>query len=277
MIVAQVDTGPLETFGRQAAEFLPEFLAFLAILVIGYLVAKAIAKIVDKVLERVGFDRAVERGGIRKALGRTQYDASDLLSKLILYTLMLFVLQMAFGVFGPNPVSDLIYAVIAYLPLVFAAIVVVVVASAVAAAVREIVDVALGGLSYGRLLANVSSIAIIAIGVFMALNLLNIAPAIVNGLFYATLAIIAGSAIIAIGGGGIQPMRAQWEKALNRLEQEAPRIKEQAQSTTKEDVKARAELRKRQASGVAQEPTAETQVIETQTIRLPEEETTGRR
>ena len=67
------------------------------------------------------------------------------------------------------------------------------------------------------------------VGIFAALNQLSIAPAIINGLFYALLAVVTGSAIVAIGGGGIVPMRAQWEKALGRLEQEAPRIRAEAE------------------------------------------------
>jgi len=84
------------------------------------------------VLERVGFDRAVERGGVKKALESSQYDASDVVSKIIFYGLFLLVLQMAFGVFGPNPVSDLLRDVIAYIPKVIVAIIIVVIASAIA-------------------------------------------------------------------------------------------------------------------------------------------------
>ncbi|MBA2527205.1 MAG: hypothetical protein H0V18_15705, partial [Pyrinomonadaceae bacterium] len=43
------------------ATFLPKLVGFLLILIIGYFIAKAIAKLVDGVLERVGFDRMVER------------------------------------------------------------------------------------------------------------------------------------------------------------------------------------------------------------------------
>ncbi len=47
--------------------------------------------------------------------------------------------------------------------------------------------------------------------------------------WHAALAIIVGSSVIAIGGGGITPMRSQWEKALNKLEQEAPQMRQQTQ------------------------------------------------
>ena len=42
--------------------------------------------------------------------------------------------------------------------------------------------------------------AILVIGIFAALDQLQIAPVIVNGLFYALLAIIVGVAIVAFGG-----------------------------------------------------------------------------
>jgi hypothetical protein len=207
---------------------LPKALIALVILVVGYFLAKLIARGVDAVLERVGFDRLVERGGIKRALERTNFDASDIVAKIVFYTLVLFVLEMAFSAFGPNPVSAILTAIIAYLPNIFVAMIIVVVTAAVARGVKQLVSVATGTLSYGRMLANIASIAVLIVGIFAALDQLKIAPAIVQGLFYSALAIVVGSAIIAIGGGGIVPMRAQWEKFLGRVEQEAPRLKAEA-------------------------------------------------
>jgi hypothetical protein len=208
--------------------FIPKFLGFLAILIIGYVVVKAIAKVADKALERVGFDKAVERGGIKKAMAKSQYDASDIVSKIVFYALFLFVLQMAFGVFGTNPVSDLIEGVIAYLPKVLAAIAIIVVMSAVAAAAKVLIQNLLGGLSYGKALANVAAGAISAVAVFAALSQLQIAPAIVNGLFYGLLALVVGSGIIAIGFGGVQAMSGVWASAIDGIKAEAPNMKQAA-------------------------------------------------
>lgn len=228
MLAVEFSQG-VEDAWADVATFVPKFLGFLAILLIGYVVAKAISKIADKALERAGFDKAVERGGIKKALAKSQYDASDIVSKVIFYGLFLLVLQMAFGVFGTNPVSDMIAGVIAYIPKVFAAIVIVVIAAAVATAARELITNSLGGLDYGTTLANVAAIAIATVGVFAALSQLEVAPAIVNGLFYAILAVVTGSAIVAIGGGGIQPMRQRWERSLQKYDAEKPRIRQQMQ------------------------------------------------
>lgn len=207
------------------AAFLPKLVAFLVILLIGYFVAKMLEKVLDKVLESVGFDRWVERGGVKRALDQSQYDASSILAKIVFWAGMLFVLQLAFSVFGPNPISELIRSTIAYLPNVFVAILIIVIASAIAAAVKDIVQASIGGLSYGRALAMSASVAILAVGIFAALNQLRIAPEIVNGLFYALLAIIVGSAVVAIGGGGIPTMRRYWERSANHADRETENIR----------------------------------------------------
>ncbi|CAN5419439.1 hypothetical protein BH18ACT16_BH18ACT16_04480 [soil metagenome] len=230
------------------ATFLPKLIGFLLILVIGYFIAKAVSKIVDKVLEKVGFDKAVEKGGVGKALEKSQYDASSILGRIVFYALFLFVLQLAFGVFGPNPISQLITGVIAYLPNVFVAILIVVIGAAIAAAFKEVIEASLGGLSYGKALAMAVSVMILSIAIFAALDQLNIAENIVIGLFYAALAIIVGSSIVAIGGGGIKTMSKYWERASQKAEEESANLKEEA-SGSKERIVERAQERKEQATG----------------------------
>ena len=228
------------------ATFLPKLFGFVLILVIGYFIAKVIARVIDKVLERVGFDRAVQRGGVGRALEKSKYDASSLLGKVVFYALMLFVLQLAFGVFGPNPVSTLIQGVIAYLPNVFVAIVIIVVGAAIAAAVKEIIEASLGGLSYGRGLALGASVAVLVITGFAALDQLNIAENIVNGLFYALLAIVVGVAVVAIGGGGIRTMSNYWERTADRADSQTGSIRREAQGA-QDRIQERAQERAQQA------------------------------
>ena len=209
--------------------FAPKVLMFVVIIVAGYFIAKIACKVINAILERVRFDNLVERGGIKSALDRSQYDASDILAKLVFYAIFLFALQLAFGIFGPNPISALLTSVIAYLPNVFVAIVIVILASAIATGVKSILAASLSSFSYGRAISVAAAGLIVALGIFAALDQLNIAPAIVNGLFYACLAIVAGSAIVAIGGGGIEPMREQWNRAIDKIEAEGPQIAQHLQ------------------------------------------------
>jgi hypothetical protein len=236
----------IEDAWSDIASFVPKFIGFLIILLVGYFVAKFIAKAVGAILERVGFDKAVERGGIKKVLDKSEYDASDIVGKIVFYALFLIVLQMAFGVFGSNPISDLLEGVIAYLPKVIAAILIIVIASAIGAAAREVIDASLGELSYGKSLANGVGVAILVVGTFAALNQLQIAPAIVTGLFYAVLAIVVGVTVIAVGGGGISPMRSRWENTLAKYDAEKPKLQQAAQGS-KDRITQRAQERADQA------------------------------
>ena len=223
-------TNGLSNAWSNVATFVPKLLVFLIILIAGWLIAKVITKAISVVLTRVGFDRAVERGGIKRALESSKYDASDILAKIVYYALMLFVLSTAFGVFGTNPISTYLHAVIAYLPLVFVAIVIVIIASALAAAAKALIENSLSGLPYARVLSNVASGLILAFGFIAALDQLHVATNVVNAVLYATLAAMVGVVIVAVGGGGIKTMARRWEAAASKYDQEKPRIAEAARN-----------------------------------------------
>lgn len=227
MLAIDIQSGLSEAWER-IATFVPKFLGFLAILLIGYIIAKLLAGLVDRLLERVGFDGWVERGALKTALERSRFDASDILSVVTFWAIFLIALQLAFGVFGPNPVSDLIEGIIAYLPNLFVAVVILVIVSALAKVVTDLLSAALGAVTGGEWIARGAGVAILVIGIFAALNQLQIAPAIVNGLFYALLAIIVGVAIVAFGVGGIQTARGYWERVSRRAEMKASEIRQQA-------------------------------------------------
>lgn len=243
MVVAQINVREgVESAWESVITFVPKLLAFLVILLVGILIAKVVERLLNAILERVGFDRLVERGGLKQALARSKFDASDILAKIVFYMLVLITLQLAFGVFGPNPISNLLQGLIAFLPKLLVALLIIVITAAIATAVKSIVENTLGGLSYGRILALVASVAIWVVGIAAALNQIEIAPEIVNGLFYALLALVVGVAIVAIGGGGIQPMRERWQRALTKMDQEAPRIKQEAQAGQRTPTEIRQEI-----------------------------------
>jgi hypothetical protein len=230
MPVAFSYTTGLSNAWSNVATFVPKLVVFLIILLVGWLIAKAVTKVISAVLTRVGFDRAVERGGIKKALEKSKYDASDILAKIVYYAIMLFVLSTAFGVFGRNPVSTYLHAVIAYLPLVFVAIIIVIIAAAIAAAAKALIENTLSGVSYARVLGNAASGLILAFGIIAALDQLHVATSVVNAVLYAALAALVGVVIVAVGGGGIRTMSQRWESAAMTYDREKPRIAESARN-----------------------------------------------
>ncbi|MEO8291903.1 MAG: hypothetical protein ABI635_02090 [Actinomycetota bacterium] len=227
MLAIEWDQGFNDAWTR-IATFVPKLVGFLVILIIGYFIAKALARIVEALLERIGFDGWVERGSLKPALERSKFDPSDIVGVIVFWTVFLIALQLAFGVFGPNPVSDLIKGIISYLPNVLVAVIILVIAAAIAKVVTDILTATLGSVQGGTWMARGAGMAILVVGIFAALNQLQIAPEIVNGLYYAILVIVAGSAIVAVGGGGIKTMQRYWERATANLERTGSQIKQNA-------------------------------------------------
>ena len=182
-------------------------LGFFLILLIGWFVAKALAKATDALLERVGFDGWVERGSVKAAFDRSKTDASDLIGVIVFWTVFLITLQLAFGIWGPNPISDLLAGVIGYLPNLIVAVIILVIAAMLARVVTDILTPTLGAVQGGETIARLAGLAILVLGIFAALDQLEIAPMIVAGLFYALLVVIVGSLVVAFGGGGIPVAR----------------------------------------------------------------------
>ncbi len=224
--------GPVTDGFRTVMTFIPKLLGFLLILIVGYFIAKIIAKIVDKLLERVGFDRAVERGGIKKALSKSQYDASDIVAKLVFFAIFIPFLSAAVGTLGIQALQEPLSAFIALIPKIIVAIVLVVIGAVIAGAVKSFIQNALGGLSYGKVLANAASILVLLVFLKAALDQVGIATTVTGPILVAILATVAGVIIVGAGGGLIKPMQGRWESMLNNAAQEKSKIQAQASSGT---------------------------------------------
>lgn len=230
-VLAQIDvSGSLRDGLSTVTTFVPKFLLFLLILLIGWFVARVLRRVVIKLLEKVGFEGAVERTGMSRALSGSKYNASGLIGAIVYYAILLVALQIAFGVFGGNQVSSLLAAIVAFLPKVIVAIIIIVIAAAIARAVRDVIASSLGALSYGRLLANAVSVFIIGLGVIAALNQMQIAVTVTTPVLIAVLATVGGVIVVGVGGGLVRPMQQRWERVLARAEAEAPQAKAHAEA-----------------------------------------------
>lgn len=210
----------IQNLVNTVAHSIPKILVFIVILIVGYIVARVIMKIIQTVLERVHFDHFAERGVVGQALARGPYTASKLVAKVFYYAVLLIVLQMAFGVFGTNPISTLLNGIVAWLPKAAVAIILIVIASAIAKVVKDLITGALGGLSYGRFIASAASVLILAIGAIAALNQVGIASAVTTPILIMVLGTVGAILAIGVGGGLIRPMQGRWERMLSAAERE---------------------------------------------------------
>ena len=224
-------TDALAQLLRTLAETAPKVALFLLFLAGGYILAKFISRIVTNLLLKAGFNRLIDKAHLNRALNGNY--GHELAGKLAFYAVLLVALQLAFGVFGPNPISHLITSVIAFLPRLAVALALVVVASTIAHAVKGLVTNAIGGLSYANILANAAKVFVIALGVIAALNQVGVALTVTLPVLIAVLATASGILIVGAGGGLIKPAQARWERLLEATEAEAETDTEaEAEATT---------------------------------------------
>jgi hypothetical protein len=193
---------------------LPTALAFVAVLLVGWLVAKAASVVVPRAVRRL----------------RLPYDVSKPAGRLAYYGVLLVAAELAFGRWGPNAVSALLTDVVRWLPRAFVAIVTVVVAVTVARVTKEVITAALANLTYGRTLGNVVGAIIIGLGGIAALNQIGVAQAVTVAILITVLATAGGVIVVGVGGGLIRPMQERWAGWLDRAEDEAPVILEQVRA-----------------------------------------------
>jgi Conserved TM helix len=184
--------------------FLPRLIGFLLILLVGYLIAKALQKVITMGLEKVGTDRAVMSGASGTYVERVMPDASPsrLIGRVVFWFVLLGALSIAITSLGINALNDFLTDVFGYLPNIVAAILIFVVASALAAWLGRTASTILGDSPTGKLAATALPVLVMAIAVFMILNQLKIATDIVVITYAALMGAVALGMALAFGLGG---------------------------------------------------------------------------
>jgi hypothetical protein len=220
--------------------FLPRLIGFLLIVLIGYLLAKVLAKVVALALEKLGTDRALSSGASGEYVEKVAPDLSPshLIGRVVFWFVMLGVLSIAISSLGIAALNDFLADVFSYLPNVVAAILIGVIAVALAGLVARMVTRALGGTPIGKVLATALPALVMAIAVFMILNQLRIATEIVTITYAAVMLALALGMALAFGLGGRDVASRMLEDAYRRGREERARMRaERAPATSAQDTR----------------------------------------
>jgi uncharacterized membrane protein len=212
--------------------FLPNLLAFLVILVIGYFIAKIVGGVVKKVGEKAGLDKALHESDAKQYVDRVLPEASPSagIGKVVFYIVFVFVLTAAIGALKIPAVTAFMNQVLAYLPNVIAAIVIFVVAAALAGAIAGAVAKLLGDTPTGKVVAAAVPSLVMLIAVFMILNQLKIAPQIVQITYTALLFTVALASALAFGLGGREVAGEMLRDAYRKGQENKDQVKADART-----------------------------------------------
>ncbi len=220
MLAIDIDFGSSITQAfTDLASFVPKLIAFLLILFIGWFIAKFIRRAIMTVLNKINFDSYIDKAGLGAPLERAGFaNSGRFIASLVYYLIMLLVLQLALSAFGPNDISDLLADLVAFIPKLIVAIVILVVTGLVANAVGDMIRPGLANSSFGPLLSRIAVGAIWMIGVFAAIDQIEFAEDIVDTLFTAIVGSLSAILIIKFGVGGIWAARDRfWPNVYDRI------------------------------------------------------------
>jgi hypothetical protein len=198
--------------------FIPRVIGFLVIILIGWIIGTLVSKALTLVLRKIGFDRMADRIGLSRFEQRmgVKMDAAGLLGKIVYWFIFLIFLIPAANALGLVAVSNILNTLVAFIPNVFVAILVLFLGTLAATIVADLVRGATASAKVGNpnIFANVARWAVIGFAALVALEQLQIAPALINELFGAVVAATAIAFGLAFGLGGQDTAR----RFLNRGE-----------------------------------------------------------
>lgn len=201
--------------GQTIVEFTPKLLGALLILLIGWFVARVIRNVLGRVLSGLGLDKLLDRAGIGETVRNAGYTASGVLTSIVYYLLMAVVLLLAAEALGVDELTTLLRDLIAYLPRLLIAVVIVVVAAAIGNFTANLVRPLVTSQNLGWI-ATAVRVIVLAFGIIAAFETLDLAPVLVTTVvtsFFGALGVAVGVALaIAFGIGGIETARKWWEK-----------------------------------------------------------------
>ena len=229
---------------------IPKLIGFLVILIIGWLIASAIARAVAVILRAVRFNDLAQRAGLTgfvRSMG-LHTDAAGLLANVPKWFVRLIVLVTAFDALGLPAVSQVLQQLVLWLPDLVVALVALVIGGLAASALASLVRgaTAESGLGTPDLLATVARVAVWAFAIVIAVNQIGVATTLVNTLFMAVVGALALALGLAFGLGGreaaaqiVRGWYARGQQAAPKMTQAAEAAQQQAPASARPQLPAR--------------------------------------
>lgn len=184
------------SFLRGLGEFLPNILAAIVILIVGWIVARILKAAVSRGLTLAKFPGLARQAGIDGFLakGGVKRSSTELVAVLVYWLVMLIVLVTAVNALRLDVASQLLNQIMLYIPNIIAAVIVVVVGLYAASFVATLVQTAAAnaGIEEAGLVAAIARYALIVFAFAIALNQLGIGRNI-----------IAPAVLILFGAAGL--------------------------------------------------------------------------
>jgi hypothetical protein len=199
---------PLKEVYVQFANFFPNLLAMLIIILVGIILARIIRFILIKLLAAIRFDSWSDRMGLTSVMRKGDLWAKPAaaVGAFVFWLLIIVSLMAGLGALQVRAIDSLISQFVLYLPRVLSAVVILVFGYIVTGFIGRAVLISAvnRGYAFARLLGEAVRLLMIVLFVAMALEQLQVAPGIVIAAFSIIFGGIVLALAIAFGVGGIE-------------------------------------------------------------------------
>ncbi len=218
------------------ANGVPTVLGALLILVIGWIIAGVLAALVTKLSRTLHIDTLADHARVNDFLSRsgTRMKASDITGEVVKWVVRLIFIEMAAEQCGLTQVTALINGILAYIPNILVALVLLGVGAFLGSLLAGVVRGAASeaGMSKPALLGRLASGAVMAFAVIAAVNELGVAPVVVNTLYIGLVAAISLALGLAFGLGGRDTAARLTEQWVGQAQSTATKVQASAPDGT---------------------------------------------
>jgi small-conductance mechanosensitive channel len=194
----------LERAGEALGDYLPRLGGALAVLLVGLLIVRLLARGLRGLLARAGVDRLAERAGVHDVLARIGLERS--LSRVaevaVRVALTIVVVLAALSLLGLEQLNDAVNEAVLYLPRVLAALALVLAGAVLGSLARQRVERTAYQMDLRGPLAPAAQWFVMGVFAILALAQLGIPTAILTVLAAVAAAGVALTAALAFGLGG---------------------------------------------------------------------------
>lgn len=194
------------SFWTQLAGFVPQLMAALLLLFLGWLVAKLIRAGIVKLLRVLQFDKLSERSGIEAFLKQGQLDVSlgGLLAGLVYWLIILIVIVTVSNSLGLHMVAELFNRIVLYIPNIIVAILVLVLGAILSRFINRLIFAYLNniGVQGALTISTIAEYAVLIFVFFVALEQLDIGRDLLTSAFIIGFGAVGLAFALAFGLGG---------------------------------------------------------------------------
>ncbi|MBO13436.1 MAG: hypothetical protein CMJ68_22095 [Planctomycetaceae bacterium] len=196
----------LQTAFQPVINLLPSVVAMIAVLAIGYVVARLLARAANAVGQRIGLDGAAERSGLSASMTKVGIERglSAIVSQLVFWMLMCVFVVAAFNLLNLPSLSAATQKLVDYIPKLLAATTVVLIGLLIASFLRGVIATAADriGISYADRLASGAYYILAMMTFIAAFDQLEIQFALLNQLILIAFGALALGVGLSVGLGG---------------------------------------------------------------------------